>query len=140
MSELQPLGGRWWYVACLFPPACLNQFAFAIIRWECVQRGLTLETWRIPITPIYEFSTLSIILTLLLDIIIFSALTWYFDKVRFSSFPPSSFQMHACSKGVFFQQLHCYVIGQAGARPAVRVADCSVNLLQDLTHASLQHL
>ena len=81
VSELQPLGGRWWYVACLFPPACLNQFAFAIIRWESVQRGLTLETWRIPITPIYEFSTLSIILTLMLDVVIFSLLTWYFDKV-----------------------------------------------------------
>jgi hypothetical protein len=55
--------------------------AAALLNWERVAAGVTLETLWLPVTQGSSFCVGSVLLLLAADVLLFAALTWYSDKV-----------------------------------------------------------
>ena len=81
MPTVEPYGGRGWVLACLAPPSALSLFATVLLKFEGAQRGVTWAALGQAVTPQYEFSAVTILRMLALDVALYAALAWYLDKV-----------------------------------------------------------
>lgn len=79
---VRPYGGISWYLACLSPTSAASLMAAALLNWERVAAGVTLQTLWLPVTQGSSFCVGSVLLLLAADVLLFAALTWYSDKVR----------------------------------------------------------
>ena len=81
MSTFQPYGGLGWPLACLLPPSAISLFATVLLKLEGSQRGVQWDTLRLQMTSQYPFSAATVFQMLALDVVLYSALAWYLDKV-----------------------------------------------------------
>lgn len=81
MPTYQPYGGKGWTLSCLLPPSCISLYANVLLKLESAQRGINSETFRWSVNSEAAFSAARIFQMLLLDIVLYSVLTWYFDQV-----------------------------------------------------------
>ena len=81
MPTYQPYGGKGWTLSCLLPPSCISLYANVLLKLESAQRGINSETFRWSVNSEASFSAARIFQMLLLDILLYSVLTWYFDQV-----------------------------------------------------------
>ncbi|WIA08739.1 hypothetical protein OEZ85_008162 [Tetradesmus obliquus] len=86
---VRPYGGISWYLACLSPTSAASLMAAALLNWERVAAGVTLQTLWLPVTQGSSFCVGSVLLLLAADVLLFAALTWYSDKVM-----PTSYGQH----------------------------------------------
>lgn len=84
MSTFQPYGGMGWPLACLLPPSAISLFATVLLKLEGSQRGVAWDTIGLQITSQYPFSAATVFQMLALDVVLYSALAWYLDKVTHS--------------------------------------------------------
>lgn len=78
---VSPLGGYSWAAACLLPPSAISLFAHVLVRQEGAGRGLTWHTLSQPIASEGIFSGSTVLIMLAVDVMLYSALLWYFDNV-----------------------------------------------------------
>lgn len=69
-------------MASLSPTSAASLFAASLVNWERVAAGVTLQTMWLPVTQGSSFCVGSVLWLLAADVLLFAALTWYFDKVR----------------------------------------------------------
>ena len=93
MPSLQPYGGTGWVLACLLPPSSISLFANILIKMESAAIGITWSTLWLSVTSEANFSAATVFGMLALDVVLYSLLTWYFDKVRRLS------TVSACERG-----------------------------------------
>lgn len=79
---MRPYGGLSWYLAGLSPTSAASLFAAALVNWERLAAGVTLDTMWLPVTPESSFCVGSVMWLMSLDVVLFALLTWYCDKVR----------------------------------------------------------
>lgn len=72
-------------VSCLFPPSAISLFASVLLKLEAAQRGLHWGLLSLSVTQQGSFSTATVMGMLLLDVVLYGALTWYLDRVRSSA-------------------------------------------------------
>jgi len=80
---IRPYGGVSWYIAGLSPTSAASLFAAALVNWERLAAGVTLDTLWLPVTPDSSFCVGSVMWLLAVDVGLFAALTWYCDKVSY---------------------------------------------------------
>eukprot|EP00879_Flechtneria_rotunda_P027764 GHRR01029755.1.p1 GENE.GHRR01029755.1~~GHRR01029755.1.p1 ORF type:complete len:493 (+),score=163.44 GHRR01029755.1:105-1583(+) len=78
---IRPYGGLSWYLAGLSPTSAASLFAAALVNWERLAAGVTLQTMWLPLTQGSSFCVGSVMWLLAVDVVLFAILTWYFDKV-----------------------------------------------------------
>lgn len=125
MSTFQPYGGLGWPLACLLPPSAISLFATVLLKLEGSQRGVTWDTLSLQITSQFPFSAATVFGMLALDVVLYSALAWYLDRV---SHPQPEHTVPG-------QRLHA---SQAGRCENVR--SCWTASCLSVTHPCLQHL
>ena len=83
IPTFQPYGGWGWYLACLAPPSAVSLFANVLINVEASNRGLHWDSLGFNVTSksTYPFSARVVFIALTLDILLYSLLAAYFDKV-----------------------------------------------------------
>jgi ATP-binding cassette subfamily A (ABC1) protein 1/ATP-binding cassette subfamily A (ABC1) protein 3 len=85
MSTFQPYGGLGWPLACLLPPSAISLFATVLLKLEGSQRGVQWDTLHLQMTSQYPFSAATVFQMLALDVVLYTGLAWYFDKVAHRS-------------------------------------------------------
>ncbi|KAF6260985.1 hypothetical protein COO60DRAFT_831207 [Scenedesmus sp. NREL 46B-D3] len=83
---VRPYGGVSWYIVCLSPTSAASLMAAALLNWERVAAGVTLDTLWLPVTQGSSFCAGSVLLLLAADVVLFATLTWYCDKVMPTSY------------------------------------------------------
>ncbi len=86
MPTYQPYGGYGWTLACLLPPSAISLFASVLLKLEGSQRGVRWSTIGLDMTSQYPFSASTVYRMLALDIVLYTLLTWYCDKVLLLDF------------------------------------------------------
>ena len=83
IPTFQPYGGWGWYLACLAPPSAVSLFANVLINVEASNRGLHWDSLGFNVTSesTYPFSARVVFIALIFDIVLYSLLAAYFDKV-----------------------------------------------------------
>ena len=81
MSTFQPYGGVGWPLACLLPPSAISLFATVLLKLEGSQRGVAWNTVNLQITSQFPFSAATVFQMLAFDILLYSTLAWYLDRV-----------------------------------------------------------
>ncbi|KAK9828547.1 hypothetical protein WJX72_000707 [[Myrmecia] bisecta] len=81
IPTFQPYGGPGWVLSCLLPPSSISLFAYVLVKLESSQRGVRWSTLPLAVTAEYPFSASTVFRMLALDVVLYAALTWYFDKV-----------------------------------------------------------
>jgi len=81
MSTFQPYGGVGWPLACLLPPSAISLFATVLLKLEGSQRGVAWNTVNLQITSQFPFSAATVFEMLAFDILLYSTLAWYLDRV-----------------------------------------------------------
>jgi len=83
MPTFQPYGGWGWYLSCLSPPSALSLFANVLIRVEAGGQGLQWGDLGTSVTSesAFPFSARVVMVALMVDIVFFSLLAAYLDRV-----------------------------------------------------------
>lgn len=79
---VRPYGGISWFLAGLSPTSAASLFAAALVNWERLAAGVTLDTLWLPVAADSGFCVGSVFWLLAVDVVMFAALTWYCDKVN----------------------------------------------------------
>lgn len=79
---IRPYGGLSWYLASLLPTSAASLFAAALVNWERVAAGVQANTLWLPVTQGSGYCVGSVMWLLMMDVLLYGALTWYCDKVR----------------------------------------------------------
>jgi hypothetical protein len=77
---MQATGGISWYLAALLPPSAMTLFAMTLVAWEVGGQGISWETVFMSVADDIHFSAASVIAMLLLDTLVFWALTLALDR------------------------------------------------------------
>jgi ATP-binding cassette subfamily A (ABC1) protein 1/ATP-binding cassette subfamily A (ABC1) protein 3 len=85
MPTYQPYGSYAWPLACLLPPSAISLFASVLLKLEGSQRGVQWSTISLDMTSQYPFSAATVFKMLALDVVLYSLLLWYLDKVCWGS-------------------------------------------------------
>ena len=83
MPTFQPYGGWGWYLSCLSPPSALSLFANVLIKVEAGGQGLQWDSLATSVTSesSFPFSARVVVVALLVDVVLFSLLAAYLDRV-----------------------------------------------------------
>lgn len=137
---IQPYGGTSWFLACLSPPSAASLFAYCLINWERIAAGVTWRTWDLPVTQNTSFCVRTVMVMMLADVLLYSLLTWYGDKVFPNvygrTYPPWFFLLpsywchHEADQGGLYQDMGVPLLaeeqrGEGDEGVAVRVMGLS---------------